>query len=138
MAAGQKCPAAFLLRRAETANRFAACTFQPLSNHYGYHEPPTQPIGNFMAAPATVRPADPVRDLAARIYVELVCRNVVVTDSAAQIKSNPENLAKISFKLAEAFQRVDVDIKAPSAPKNQEFDMKAASLPGWEAEKSAP
>jgi len=90
-----------------------------------------------MAAPANVRPADPVRDLAARIYVELVCRNVVVTDSAAQIKSNPENLAKISFKLAEAFQRVDVELKAPSAPKNQEFDMKAASLPGWEAEKSA-
>jgi hypothetical protein len=90
-----------------------------------------------MAAPATIRPADPVRDLAARIFVELVCRNVVVTDSAAQINSNPENLAKISFKLAEAFQRVDGELKAPSAPKNQEFDMKAASLPGWEAEKSA-
>lgn len=87
-----------------------------------------------MAAPATVRPADPVRDLAARIFVELVCRNVVVTESAAQINSNPESLAKISFKLAEAFQRVDVALKAPSAPKNQEFDMKAASLPGWETE----
>jgi len=56
-----------------------------------------------MAAPATVRPADPVRDLAAKIYIELVCRNVVVTDTAAQIKSNPESLAKISFKLADAF-----------------------------------
>ena len=95
------------------------------------------PIGIVMSAQAIARPADPVRELAAKIYVELVCRNVVVTDSAAQIKSNPENLARISFKLAEAFQRVDVDIKAPSAPKNQEFDMKAASLPGWEAEKSA-
>jgi hypothetical protein len=90
-----------------------------------------------MTAPATVRPADPVRDLAARIFVELVCRNVVVTDSAAQINSNPENLARISFKLADTFQRVDVELKAPSMPKNQEFDMKAASLPGWEAEKSA-
>ena len=90
-----------------------------------------------MAANATVRPADPLRDLAARIYVELVCRNVVVTDSAAQIKSNPENLARISFKLAEAFQRVDVGIKAPAAPKNQEFDMKTANLPGWEAEEPA-
>ena len=90
-----------------------------------------------MAAPATVRPADPVRDLAAKIYIELVCRNVVVTDTAAQIKSNPESLAKISFKLADAFQRVDVEIKAPTAAKNQEFDMKAASLPGWEVDKSA-
>jgi hypothetical protein len=90
-----------------------------------------------MSAPAIVRSADPTRDLAAQIYVELVCRNVVVTDSAAQVKSNPENLAKISFKLAETFQRVDVELKAPSMPKNQEFDMKAASLPGWEAEKTA-
>jgi hypothetical protein len=78
-----------------------------------------------------------VRDLAAKIYIELVCRNVVVTDTAAQIKSNPESLAKISFKLADAFQRVDVEIKAPTAAKNQEFDMKAASLPGWEVDKPA-
>jgi hypothetical protein len=89
-----------------------------------------------MAAPATVRPADPVSDLASRIFVELVCRNIVVTESAAQVKSNPDSLARISFKLAEAFQRVDVEIKAPSMPKNQEFDMKAANLPGWEAGKS--
>jgi hypothetical protein len=94
------------------------------------------PIGKAMSAPAQVRPADPVRDLAAKIYIELVCRNVVVTDSAAQIKSNPENLARISFKLADTFQRVDAELKAPSMPKNQEFDMKAASLPGWDAEKA--
>jgi hypothetical protein len=85
-----------------------------------------------MAAPAVVPPADPLRDLAANIFVELVCRNVSVTENAAQIKSNPENLARISFKLAEAFQRVDTELKAPSAPKNQEFDMKSAALPGWE------
>ena len=88
-----------------------------------------------MSAQAIARPADPVRELAAKIYVELVCRNVVVTESAAQIKSNPENLARISFKLAETFQHVDVELKAPSMPKNQEFDMKAASLPGWDAGK---
>jgi len=93
-------------------------------------------IGNIMSAPPAVQPADPVRDLAAKIYIELVCRNVVVTESAAQIKSNPENLARISFKLADTFQRVDVELKAPSMPKNQEFDMKAASLPGWQSEKT--
>ncbi len=92
------------------------------------------PYRSAMSAPAPIAPADPVRDLASRIFVELVCRNVVVTDSAAEVKCNPENLARISFKLADAFQRVDVAIKAPSMPKNQEFDMKAASLPGWEAE----
>jgi len=84
-----------------------------------------------MVAPAIARPADPVKDLASIIFVELVCRNVVVTDSAAQINSDPENLARISFKLAEAFQRVDAELKAPLLPKNQEFDMKAAHLPGF-------
>jgi hypothetical protein len=88
-----------------------------------------------MVAPAIARSADPVKDLASKIFVELVCRNVVVTDSAAQINSNPENLARISFKLAEAFQRVDVELKAPSLPKNQEFDMKAANLPGFGEQK---
>ena len=89
-----------------------------------------------MSAPATVRPADPVRDLASSIFVELVCRNVVVTEGAAKINANPENLARISFKLAETFQRVDVELKAPTQPKNQEFDMKAASLPGWVEKKA--
>ena len=84
-----------------------------------------------MSAPATVKPADPVSVLASKIFVELVCRNVVVTGSAVQIPPNSENLAKMSFELAETFQRIDVALKAPSMPKNQEFDMKSASLPGW-------
>ena len=88
-----------------------------------------------MVAQTDARPADPVRELAASIFLELVCRNIVVTENAAQIKSNPENLARISFKLAEAFQRVDAERKAPSMLKNQEFDVKSASLPGWEKEK---
>ena len=79
--------------------------------------------------------SDPLRDLAAKIYIELICRNVVVTENAAQIKTNPESLAKISFKLAEAFQRVGVEVKAPSLPKNQEFDMKVADISGWNASK---
>ncbi|MEO8164698.1 MAG: hypothetical protein ABI619_04810 [Betaproteobacteria bacterium] len=86
-----------------------------------------------MSAPAIVKPADPVSNLASRIFVELVCRNAVVTETTAQIKSNPENLARISFELAETFQRVDVELKAPTMPKNQEFDMRSASLPGWTA-----
>jgi hypothetical protein len=89
--------------------------------------------GKLMAAPAASPISDPLRSLAAKIYIELICRNVVVIDNAAQIKSNPESLAKISFKLAEVFQRVGVEVKAPSLPKNQEFDMSAADISGWNA-----
>ena len=88
-----------------------------------------------MAAPAPSPIRDPLRDLAAKIYIELICRNVVVTENAAEIKSNPESLAKISFKLAEVFQRVGVEIRVPGQPKNQEFDMKAADIAHWNAAK---
>ena len=79
---------------------------------------------------------DTLTDLAARIYMELICRNVVVTESAAQIKSNPENLARISFKLAEAFQRIEADVRGGGAPKNQNFDVHDVDLSNWNASKT--
>lgn len=75
-------------------------------------------------------PADPIRELATKIYVELICRNVTVTDNAAKITANPENLAKICFKLADAFQRAEFEIRAASMPKNQEYDLRATDLTG--------
>jgi hypothetical protein len=78
---------------------------------------------------------DPVTDLAAKIYMELICRNVVVTDSAAQIKSNPENLAKISFKLADAFQRITMELRGTKGPINEGFDVQGVDLASWGAPK---
>lgn len=83
-----------------------------------------------MSAQTPVPPADPIRDLAVRIYVDLICRNVTVADNAVKITSNPENLAKISFKLAEAFQRAEHELRAALMPKNQEFDLKGTDLTG--------
>jgi hypothetical protein len=74
---------------------------------------------------------DPITDLAAKIYMDLICRNVTVTDGAAQIKTNPENLAKISFKLAEVFARVTVEVKSSNAPKNQAFEVQDVDLANW-------
>jgi hypothetical protein len=87
-----------------------------------------------MSAQTKVPPAA-ASDLAEKIYTELVCRNVVVTEGAAQIKANPENLAKISFKLADAFLRVEVEVKGSNAPKNQTFDMQDVDLSTWNAAK---
>jgi len=88
-----------------------------------------------MNAQTKVPAPDRSTDLAAKIYIELVCRNVVVTEGAAQIKANPENLAKISFKLADAFLKVEVEIKGSNAPKNQTFDMQDVDLSTWNATK---
>jgi hypothetical protein len=75
-------------------------------------------------------PVDAVRDLATRIYVELVCRSVTVTDKAASIASDPVSLAKISFKLADAFQRAEAELKSASMPKNQDYELRATDLSG--------
>jgi len=76
-----------------------------------------------MTAPTKEAARGAVTNLAAKIYIELICRNVVITESAAQIMSNPENLPRISFKLAEAFQRVEAEAKSSGARKNQNFDV---------------
>jgi len=88
-----------------------------------------------MNAQTKVPVSDRSTDLAAKIYVDLVCRNVLVTEGAAQIKANPENLARISFKLADAFLKVEVQIKGSNAPKNQTFDMQDVDLSTWNAAK---
>ena len=96
-----------------------------------YHCSLISRLGTPMAAhnpPAP--PSDPIRDLATQMYVELICRNVTVTDNAAKITANPENLAKICFKLADAFQRAEFEIRAASMPKNQEYDLKGTDLTG--------
>ena len=74
-------------------------------------------------------------DLAARIYADLVCRNLLVTESEVQSKANPESLARMSFRLAEVFLRVDAELKGANAPKNQSFDMQDVDLSNWNSAK---
>ena len=80
---------------------------------------------------ATAAAADLTRDLAAKIYIELISRAVVVTDNAAKINTNPESLAKISFKLAAAFQVAEAEVQAESRPKNQGFAVQGADIANW-------
>jgi hypothetical protein len=84
-----------------------------------------------MSSNAKQAAEDAITNLAEKIFIELMCRNVIVTEGAAQIKSNPENLAKISFKLADVFQRVTIEIKGSNAPKNQAFEVQDVDLANW-------
>lgn len=74
-------------------------------------------------------------DLAAKIYTDLVCRNLLVTEGAVKIKANPESLARTSFQLAEVFLRVDRELQGSNAPKNQSFDMQDVDLSTWNSAK---
>ena len=74
---------------------------------------------------------NPVRDMAAQIYVQLASDAIVVTDAAAKITASPESLAKISFKLAEAFHKAEAEMKASAAPVHAKFDVDKLDFDAW-------
>lgn len=83
-----------------------------------------------MTAPAT--PSGPestsVRELATRIYVELVGRVMLTTE---QTKPNPADLAKFCYKLAEAFQSIEVDAQKDAVAKMAKYDVKVDDMTSW-------
>jgi hypothetical protein len=75
---------------------------------------------------------DAVEELASRIYVELVGRGFLRVENAAVIKPPPEALAKLSFELAEAFQKEVKEFRAASGPKNVGYDIQMSDMAGWD------
>lgn len=74
---------------------------------------------------------DPVREMATRIYVNLASNAIVVTDATAKITTSPDSLAKISFKLAEAFHKAEAEMKASAAPVHTKFDVDKLDFDAW-------
>jgi hypothetical protein len=72
-----------------------------------------------------------VRDLAALIYVDLVGRSVTLTESSVSMGASAENLAKLSFKLADAFQLVEDHLNAEHLPKNPNFKLGVEDIAQW-------
>ena len=56
------------------------------------------------------RPHDSTRELAAQIYVGLVCRAYGKAGRDEETRQSPEALARASFKLAEAFHLADGEV----------------------------
>ena len=83
-----------------------------------------------MSAPANPSgpTSSPVRDLAARIYVELVGR-VMLT--AEQTKPNPVDLAKYCYKLADAFESIERDAQKEATAKMAKYDVKVDDMASW-------
>lgn len=89
------------------------------------HHPPKPPSAPTMSAPQDGDGA--VQALAASIYIQLVKDAVVISAAAgggnASITANPESLARISYKLAEAFIDTGDAIRASAKPKTAVFDV---------------
>ena len=80
--------------------------------------------------------ADPLfrpetKDLAFRVYTDLIGRNILVSDKGVQMPVSAENLAMLSFKLAETFLRVYDGLNESNMPKNPTFKLGVDDIAGW-------
>ena len=71
------------------------------------------------------------RDLATRIYVELVVRATEVSEKGVSMSASAENLARLSFKLSQAFDRVETELNEANLPKNQGFTVDVSNIAEW-------
>ena len=71
------------------------------------------------------------KDLAEKLYVELMSRNIVFADNAVKTEVSSENVAKLCFILAETFLRVQDDLNADNLPKDPTFKLGAEDIAGW-------
>ena len=71
-----------------------------------------------------------VQELAARLYVELIGRTTAIAGSDVKMDSSPENIAKLSFKLAEVFFHVDRELDAAKQP-DTKYKLDASDIAAW-------
>jgi hypothetical protein len=71
------------------------------------------------------------KDLAEKLYVDLMSRNIVFADHAVKTAVSSENVAKLCFILAETFLRVQDDLNAGNLPKDPTFKLGADDIAGW-------
>ena len=69
-------------------------------------------------------------ELASSLYTRLAGDAVRVTDKGMSMTTDPANLARLSFKLADAFMRVQDEINADAMPKTG-FNLAEADISGW-------
>ena len=73
-----------------------------------------------------------IKDLAERIYIDMVSRIALEPNSTDKTKPNPEAIAKLSFKLAEAFMKVDDGSEARAAPvEAKQYEVQLSDIADW-------
>lgn len=75
-----------------------------------------------------------LREAALKIYVELVARNVQITPERVAMGTSAENLARLAFKLSEAFEQVQDDLNAENVEatrKRESFTIGVNDLAAW-------
>jgi hypothetical protein len=87
--------------------------------------------GHAPAPAAAVLPTDYVKDLAAQIYVGMVPSVMLKAGTAEQPKPNPVDLAKYCYKLAEAFQSIEIEANKEAVARTAKYDVQAGDMSSW-------
>ncbi len=69
--------------------------------------------------------------LAERIFVDLVGRSVSLPEGSVKMAASAENLAKLSFMLAESFLAVQDALNADNLPKDPNFKLSGNDIASW-------
>jgi hypothetical protein len=77
------------------------------------------------------KPEPKSNELASRIYVDLIGRTLVLGEGSVKMPVSAENLAKLSIKLAEAFEQVEKDIADAAAPAKAAYKLDADDIAAW-------
>jgi hypothetical protein len=78
--------------------------------------------------PALMKPK--VVELATSIFTRLVGDAAKISENGVTMATNPTNLAQLSFKLANVFQKVEDEINADALPKTG-FNLAGADISSW-------
>ena len=80
--------------------------------------------------PQAKKSHDAILELASRIYIELSVRATAVSADGVKLTASAENLAKVSFGLAEAFYALEDKRDEANRPKTG-FSMNSVDLSSW-------
>ena len=71
------------------------------------------------------------KELAEKLYVELMGRNIVLAEGGVKTTVSAENLAKLSFMMAGVFLGVQDELNAENLPKDPTFKLQESDIAEW-------
>jgi hypothetical protein len=71
------------------------------------------------------------REVAMKIYTDLIARNITVDANGVKTAVSPENLAQLSYKLAAVFLQVHEKLNEANMPKNTGYTLDQSDIASW-------
>lgn len=80
---------------------------------------------------SNVQAAQQLRNLAVEIFIALAGRNALDTHQDGRNRHTAEDLARLSFELAECFQRIEHELISGVSVNNDTYELKTSDLTSW-------